>query len=197
MDNFGSFVRQERAALGLSTRELATLAGVAYPTISRIEHGHEQPRWATMTKIAAVFGKRLDPSFTETKTPTVADLAPCWSRDAHGDPLPNWTRWRALADHLAFHPELTGAAIRPTPSPSGSLIVDNLLAATAEKLADDVGIRRPSWTKRYPPLREPWHTPGTPRMRAGAAARTPPQFAARNMLLPVDAIWRTREVKQA
>lgn len=199
MDNIGALVRRERQALGLSIRELGMLAGVAYPTISRIEQDHEEPRWATMTKIAAVFGKTFEPSFTPalTPTPTLASLADRWTRDVHGDPLPDWTRWRALADQLLLRPELTGAAILPTPNPSGSSFVDNLLAATAEKLADDIGIRRPGWTMRYQPLREPWRPPGTPRMQTEAAARTPAQFAARNITLPADAIWRPREMKLA
>lgn len=197
VDNFGLIVRRERQGLGLSTRDLATLAGVAYPTISRIEQGHEEPRWATMTKIAAALGKAFEPSFTAAPTPTLADLADRWSRDANGNPLPDWTRWRALADQMRLRPELTGAAILPMPAPSGSPIVDNLLAATAEKLADDVGIRRPAWTMKCQPLPEPWHPPGTPRMQVEAIARTPAQFAARNVLLPADAIWRPREMTLA
>jgi hypothetical protein len=47
--------------------------------------------------------------------------------------------------------------------PSGSALIDNLLAATAEKLADDAQIRRPAWTERLPPLYTPWTAPTTPR----------------------------------
>ena len=36
-------VRIERETLGLSMRDLAALAGISYPTISRIENGHARP----------------------------------------------------------------------------------------------------------------------------------------------------------
>ena len=52
-------IRTERETLGLSMRDLAALAGVSYPTISRIENGHEDPRWDTLTKLAAALGKTL------------------------------------------------------------------------------------------------------------------------------------------
>jgi predicted transcriptional regulator len=48
MESPAIWVRAGRARLGLSTRDLAHLAGVAYPTISRIENGHVQPRWSTL-----------------------------------------------------------------------------------------------------------------------------------------------------
>ena len=119
------------------------------------------------------------------------------SSHAAGEAQPNWTQWRAFADQLTLRPFLTAAAIAPAPAPSGSEFVDNLLAGTAEKLADDTGIRRPSWTLRFPPLRTPWRALGTPRMRADHAARTPPQFAARNITLPATSIWRDREMALA
>ena len=119
------------------------------------------------------------------------------SSHAAGEAQPNWTQWRAFADQLTLRPFLTAAAIAPAPAPSGSEFVDNLLAGTAEKLADDTGIRRPSWTLRFPPLRTPWRALGTPRMRADHAARTPPQFVARNITLPATSIWRDREMALA
>ena len=36
MDNISDLIRTGRRELGLSTRSLASLAGVSYPTISRI-----------------------------------------------------------------------------------------------------------------------------------------------------------------
>ena len=127
----------------------------------------------------------------------LCDLADQWTYDATGEAQPAWTQWRAFADQLTLRPYLTAAAIAPAPAPSSSEFVDNLLAGTAEKLADDTGIRRPSWTLRIPPLRTPWRALGTPRMRADHATRTPPQFAARNITLPATSIWRDREMALA
>jgi hypothetical protein len=106
---------------------------------------------------------------------------------------PDWTQLRGFVDHLRLHPELTAVAIA-TPPGSRSAFIDNLLAAIAEKLTDDLGIRRPRWTRHVAPLTAPWHAPGTPRMQAANAAATPEQFAARNIALPAAAIWRDREL---
>ncbi len=194
MDNISDLIRTGRRELGLSTRSLASLAGVSYPTISRIENGHEQPRLDTLEKIAAALGKSLGTIFEPFPMIRLCDLADQWKYDAAGEAQPDWTQWRVFADQLTLRPFLTAAAIAPAPAPSGSEFIDNLLAGTAEKLADDIGIPKPSWARRVPPLRTPWRALGTPRMRADHAASTPPQFADRNITLPATSIWRDREM---
>lgn len=190
MDRPGQLIRREREALGLSIRDLASLAGVAYPTVSRIELGHEEPRWETLSKMAAALGKSLVPTLKQQQVPSVADLADAWTPDASGAPQPDWTAFRAVVDRLRLHPEFVGAAIAAVPRRSGSDLMDNLIAATAEKLADDVGISRPVWTRQRAPLRTPWCAPGTPRRQASYREQTPAQFAARHVTLPSTAIWR-------
>ena len=139
-------IRAERAELGLSLRDLAKLADVSYPTISRIENGQEQPRWDTLSKLSAALGKRLVASFEDLEVPRLADLAV-------DDDEPDWTGLRGLVDHLRLHGELTAAAIAKAP-PQCSPLIDSLLAGVAEKLADDASIQRPRWTSQIPPLAE-------------------------------------------
>jgi transcriptional regulator with XRE-family HTH domain len=182
----GVLIRDERMALGLSMRDLATLADVSYPTISRIENGQDQPRWDTLSKLSAALGKRLVASFEDLETPRLADIAD------HGAE-PDWTRLRGLIDHLRLQPELTGAAIADAP-PLCSPLIDNLLAGVAEKLADDIGIQRPKWAAGIPPLSERWEAPARPSRRAANAASTPSQLAERNIVLPASAIWREHEL---
>jgi transcriptional regulator with XRE-family HTH domain len=169
VENIGAWIRSEREKLGLSIRQLAHLTNVGYPTISRIEMGRDQPRWETVLRLATAFGKTLGPHASEG-VPRLADLAGRWQRDAFGEPEPNWTLLRAFADTLRHRPELTATAIAQEPMPSGAALIDNLLAAIAETVADDASIKPPQWTKRFPPLREPWATLTTPRRRAEAAA---------------------------
>jgi transcriptional regulator with XRE-family HTH domain len=197
VETVGRLVLSEREALGLSTRELARLSGVAYPTISRIENGHGQPRLETLAKLSKVFGKSLVATLEPAPVPRLARLVDAWTWDASGDELLDWTRWRGLVDRLRLHPEMTATAIIEAPLPSGSTLIDNLLAATAEKLADDVGIRRPAWTRNVLPLRMPWSAPATRRKHAANVASTPTQFAARNITLPASALWREREMAPA
>lgn len=194
MNAVGSLIRQEREVLGLSTRHLAKLAGVSYPTISRIENGHEEPRWGTIQKIAAALGKSC--SFDEVRSFTrLADLAEPTTRTAGNEP--DWTRLRGFVDQIAQHPELVAAATADPPPLSGSRLVDNLLAAIAEKLATDIEIRPPAWVAMVEPLDTPWEASGTPRRRAITAEQTPPEFAARNITLAASAIWRDRSMATA
>ncbi len=183
-----AMVRIEREALGLSMRDLAALAGISYPTISRIENGHEDPRWDTLTKIAAALGKTLAPTFETRPILRLADI------DVDGvTSEPDWTLLRSFADQISLHPEWTAVAIADAPS-SSAAFMSNLLAAIAEKLADDAGIQRPGWTKQVAALESPWEAPATPPRRAINAENTPAQFAARRITLPERAIWREREL---
>ena len=185
----GDAIRAERSELGLSLRDLATLADVSYPAISRIENMQERPRWDTLEKLSSALGKRLVVSFEDLDKPRLADLADRCDE-------PDWTRLRSLVDHLRLNGELIAAAIAAAPRPCSPLI-DNLLAAVAEKLADDAGIQRPKWTAQIQPLEDCWETPATPRRRAANVAQTSSQFRERNIILPASAIWRDHELVRA
>ncbi len=183
-------VRDARESAGLSIRALAARAGVAYSTIARIEAGDVDPTVGMLRRILTAAGDDLDISARRTPGPRIADLVDAWSRDAEGRDWPDWTRLRAFLDHIALHPELKAPATVPAPEPSGSPVMDALLAAIAEKICDDAGIARPTWTRRIRPLRETWSPPATPRMLAIARASTPPQLAARGLVLSQDSLWR-------
>jgi transcriptional regulator with XRE-family HTH domain len=194
MESPASWIRTGRTHLGLSTRDLARLAGVAYPTISRIENGHEQPRWSTLERILEVLGSSLTTEVPNHHRPRLADMSDAWTEDATGTEHPDWVRFRAFADQLALRPALTAQAILPEPPLSGSSLLDNLLAAIAEKVADDAGITRPRWTHGRPPLSEPWSSAARPSKQAEAALGAPAQFARRGLLIPAATIWRKRDL---
>ena len=125
-----------------------------------------------------------------TCTPTLSALADAWSVSAGGEDEPDWTRLRAYIDYLCSHPEVAAKSIATAPPASGSLLLDNLLAGIAEKVADDYALLRPGWTIEVAPLDHPWEGLGTPRMRAASAAATPPQLAARRILISAASLWR-------
>lgn len=190
MDSAATMIRSGRARLGLSTRDLARLAGVAYPTVSRIENGHEDPRWSTMQRLTAVLAPPRDGAarpLTRLADPTATGLT-----ELGGEEYPEFTSLRGFVDQFAVHPEWVAAAIAEAPAASGSALLDNLRAAIAEQLADDARIRRPAWTRRVAPLDEPWIPPGTPRMRARDEEGATEAFAARRLFISADAIWRDR-----
>ena len=197
MSNPAALIRQERARLGLSTRDLAHLAGVSYPTISRIENGHEDPRWQTLEKIFEVLGHSLSLAANRQQHVRLADLSDAWVTDATHTHHPDWTRLRAFVDQMRLHPAHIAQAIMPEPPRSQSEIMNALLASIAEKIADDAGIARPSWTRSRPPLLEMWSVATRPSKRADAEAATPAQFLHRNLLIPETTIWRNRKLTVA
>ena len=80
-------------------------------------------------------------------------------------------------------------AIYLCPPPSGNRIVDALLAAIAEKLADDAALPRPSWTRAIPPLDAPYR----PKVaRSNASHEVPPQLEARGIFIDTASLWRNR-----
>lgn len=191
----GAWIRAERARLGISTRDLARLAGVSYPTISRIENGHAEPRWSTLAKVFEVLGHPLAPSTSTRKQTRLADLSEAWSADAMGKEHPDWVRLRGLADQVTLRPALVAQAILPEPPRSTSPVMDTLLAAMAEKLADDAGIARPRWTRQRPPLQKPWSVETRPSKRD--ELQVPEPFLRRGLLIPESTIWRDRDLALA
>lgn len=55
----GAFVRDRRQAAGMSQRELGELAGVGIRFVSELERGKPTVRVDSLSKVLAVFGKRL------------------------------------------------------------------------------------------------------------------------------------------
>jgi transcriptional regulator with XRE-family HTH domain len=191
MKEAATLIREAREEAGLSLRALAERSDVSYTTICRVEHGRMDPTTGTLRKLLAALGQDLELRRRHVlQGPQLASLVDAWSRDRFGQDQPEWPRLRALLDHLARRPELAAQAIRPKPPASGSIFFDNLLAGIAEKIANDIGTPRPAWTKRIPELNQTWESLGTARMRAAAAAATPPQLAARHILIPAASLWR-------
>jgi transcriptional regulator with XRE-family HTH domain len=197
MDSPSTWIREERTRLGLSTRDLARLAGVSYPTISRIENEREQPRWSTLQKIFDVLGHPLMPSPSPRNQPRLADMADAWTADATGTHHPDWARLRGLIDQLRLRPTLLAEAIAVEPPRSNSELLDTLLAAIAEKLADDAGVSRPQWTRTRPPLRLPWSVAARPSKQAEAEKAAPAQFVSRGLMIPASTLWRNRDLALA
>ena len=176
----------------LTVRELAERAGVAASTVSRIERRQMDPTVGMLARLIAAAGLELELRSLHTYRGNFGALADALEVDPDGTTHPDWTRLRAVLDYLYLHPTLTQAAIADKPEPSGSELLDNLLAGIAEKLSDDAELPRPSWTAEIPGLSRPWCTPATPRMHAAAQSATPPQLAARGFVLASNSLWRDR-----
>lgn len=188
----GQLVTSAKGSSGLAVRTLAADAHVAGSTITRIQSGVVDPSVQTLERILDAAGFDLQIGAVRLGTrrhPRLADLADAWAR-RKGRLRLSWTRWRALLDELALHPDLIPEAIYVAPPPAGDRVVDALLAAIAEKLADDAGLPRPVWAERVPDPDEPFHPPVA---RAVAGRSVPTQLAARGLMIDTISLWRDPE----
>jgi transcriptional regulator with XRE-family HTH domain len=185
-------VTNARASAGLAVRQLAAHADVAGSTITRIQAGQVDPSIETLRRILAAAGFDLVVGAVRSGMPSrpqIGQLADAWAIP-EGRLRLDWTRWRAFLDALALHPELVPEAIYSPPPPAGESVVDALLAAVAEKLADDASLLRPAWTKHAPALRQPFVPPIA---RASAPRSVPYQLAERGLMIDTQSLWRTGE----
>jgi transcriptional regulator with XRE-family HTH domain len=183
-------ISRAKGSSELSVRALAAAAGVAGSTITRIQRGTVDPSIETFEHILGAAGYELRLSIVRRgakRVAALADLSDAWSARG-GRTRIEWTRWRALLDHLAMHPERVAEAIYIPPLPSGSRVVDALLAGVADKLADDAGLARPSWAEVVPALEEPFQ----PLSRTGVQHEVPPQLVERGVMIDVESLWRDR-----
>ena len=170
-----------------SQRGLARAAGVPPSTVSRIEAGDMDPTVGMLERLVAAAGCVLDLDARDG-SPSIAWLA--LRSDARDL---DWMAARGLADWATQHPAAVATMVAAPPPVTGSPVVDNLIAAIAETIADDAGTPAPSWCRRIPPLAKQWEAPGTPAMRRRWRQSTLPRFAARNVWSPSNAIWRERD----
>jgi len=98
-----SLLRTARHRRGLTQAQLAARAGTSQPVISAYEHGVRDPSTATLTRLVAATGDRLELRLAE-RTP---DLAPLGSPGAHGN---------ALVDVLLLADAIPRRRTRPGPA---------------------------------------------------------------------------------
>jgi transcriptional regulator with XRE-family HTH domain len=190
MTNPSLLVAGLRAHSGLSQRALAARVGCSRSTIVRIESGEMDPTFTMLARVAAAAGQRL--TIEAKQTICRKSLAAIAAETLGGDPEDTpWTRIRGLIDWIRLHPDVSSDAIADPPLRTTPQL-DNLLAAIANKVADDQNSQRPSWTADVPIPAEPWHAPGTPRMRASERAKAPRQFIERNIHLAEANFWRSK-----
>lgn len=188
VDTPAFLISQVRAQAGLSQRQLATQAGCTRSTIARIENGEMDPTVTMLARIATAAGYRLtiDTRHALPKESIATIARRAFNSDASDVP---WTELRGLLDWLYLHPDRAADAITDPPTRTNPSL-DNLLAAIADKIADDHDNPRPRWTSDVPTPDTAWHAPGTPRMRALEAAHAPRQLAERNIFIAETNLWR-------
>lgn len=143
-------MRQARRQSALPMRVVAARAGVPVSTVSRVESGRVDPTVGMLHRLVAATGQRLilgtTPDDAAPPPETVGEVSARWRRSAARGPA-DWACLRSLATYLADHPERVDAAVRRPPPPSGSAMLDDVLAGVAGELAAQAGLPRPTWTR--------------------------------------------------
>ena len=182
-------LRDVRAHAGLSRRALAAKAGVPTSTVSRIEDRQSDPTLTMLDRLVEAAGSDLVVESRPREDHfTLAELATAVDEGA-GRLRIDWTRLRGFVDRVEQHPSELEKAIADPPTPTVP-VLNAILAALAEQLADEHGIERPKWTRAIGPLELPWSPPSTPRMRAAYEESTPDAFRRRNLMLSRSALFR-------
>lgn len=190
MRDGADILREARAAAGLSRRALAAKAGVPTSTVSRIEKGLSDPTLGMLARLVGAAGSDLVVEYRPRDDRlSLAELSSAWS-DQAGRVKIDWTRLRAFVDRIQQDPKALPAAIADPPARSHPLL-NAILAALADQLADEYEVERARWTRAIGPLDEPWAPPSTPRMRASFEESTPEPFRRRNIILSRSALFRT------
>lgn len=184
-----SLLTDARNSADLTMRSLAARADVATSTIARIEAGKVDPTVGMLARLLKAAGRELELGTHRAPGPELAELVDAWSRGPRGD-RPDWTRLRTFLDQLELQPEQKGPATLRMPTPSGSALMDTLLAGIAETICDGARLPRPTWARRVPPLAEPWATPGTPAMQEAMRSTTPLALAERGLSIDERSLWR-------
>ena len=182
MSETAELIRSAREQRGLSQRALAKRAGVEQSTIARIELGDTDPAFSTVVRLLDAAGFRLPQP--ETSIPTLAEATA-------GEAI-DWTMLRSVTDLAERDPTSVRLLIGAEPAPSTGRVARTILAAVAAFLAERGGVRVPAWVRDTPPLDEPWHPDGTPRMVRQTIAETPPAVARYNVWLRASALQRKR-----
>jgi len=191
MQPSADLLHRSRVDAGLSIRALAKRAHVSPSTISRIESGSMDPTLGMLSRLLESAGQSLSLSSEPLPEIGIHQLWNAWEQGTHSH-LIDWTRLKAFIDYTDQNPHEMPRILAHRPPPSGSALLDNLLAGIAETLSDQRGIARPHWATLTPPLGHPWITPGTPRIRDKARSRTPAALSARGITLDRSSLWRER-----
>ena len=179
-----------RLQAGLSARALAARAEGPTSTVTRIEKGSIDPTVGMLSRLLRAAGHDLVVEAVPVDEGPVrfASLSNAAVLDG-GRLRIDWTRLRAFADWARLHPEDVAEALAEPPRRTGTAL-DAILAGFAELLAERAGIEPPAWTRSVPVPQQPFIPPGTPSMRARAAAATPAAFRRRNIVLARSALFR-------
>lgn len=175
-------LRAYRRRRGLSQRELARRAGLAYKTVQLLEAGGHDARSSTLARLAEAL-KLPGPAALLTgrskpHAPTAAETVEGIARD--GDD--SWKLW--LFEFVdAFRRSSDPASVARAPDQGVAPRTLALTASTVESLCAEKNLPPPWWCAGVQPLEKPWFVAGAESLKAAALAESPAAFRSRNVFV--------------
>lgn len=177
-------LKRRRERLGLSQRELAARAGVAFRTLQLLERGRHDARLSTLKRIAAGLGSSA----------AAVERALERSLGAGGDCVAEASARIAEAGESAWKPYFLDfvdafrraaglSLVAEPPDERLSSRLQALFASTVERLCAERGRPAPLWCAGVRSLAEPWFVSGMESLKAAALVESPAQFRKRNIFV--------------
>lgn len=125
---------------------------------------------------------------------SIRQISSEWRRDLQAGDKPFYGEIGNLLDDFRQRcrtPQERIALVCDAPEFTGQLEVDAYLAALAESLCRECGMRPPAWTEQavyY--LKQPWFAGGLENLKAILLAESPAAFRRRNLFVSANALSR-------
>lgn len=177
-------LKARRLGRGVSQRQLALKADVAFRTVQLLESGRHDARLSTLGKVSRALGlsaqsvERAVQRCFRTETDSILDVSEriCLEGEASW-PVHHFN----FVD--AFRRQARPELVAGPPDPETPARLEALLASTVETLCEEAGIPVPGWVWGVGRLGRPWFVSGVESLKALALVHSPPQFRKRNLFV--------------
>lgn len=177
-------LKTRRLSRGVSQRQLALKAEVAFRTVQLLESGRHDARLSTLQKVSQALGlsNRCMERAVQRCLGREVDSIPDVSERICLDGEASWPV------HLfnfvdAFRRQARPELVAGPPDPETPARLEALLASTVETLCEEAGVLVPGWVWGVSRLGRPWFVSGVESLKALALVHSPPQFRKRNLFV--------------
>lgn len=177
-------LQRARAAMGISQRDLAAKARIAYKSVQLIESGRHNASCETLARLAAAlgFGTRDFFAYLDAYFATPPDSIVAITRAIVSDGESSWkTHLFNFVD--AYRRSSDGGLIAAPPHGTASPRIAALCASVVETLCDQIFVPHPWWCAGIAGLPHPWFVADMENLKAISLCESPMHFRKRNLFV--------------
>ncbi len=177
-------LKTRRLSRGVSQRQLALKADVAFRTVQLLESGRHDARLSTLGKVSRALGlsaqsvERAVQRCFGTETDSILDVSERICQEGE-------VSWPGHLFNFvdAFRRLPRPGLVTAPPDPELPARLEALLASTVETLCEEAGIPVPGWVWGVGRLDKPWFVSGIESLKALALVHSPVHFRKRNLFV--------------